>query len=125
MTDLSDYNGIEAYSVDNPYGATRFTDTINLFEHNLKVNYNYVPNISDSTEDFPLDDKYVICIKHYVCGHLLRDDKDSHSHELGLEELTLYENCVVKANKFNELGGNIQLEAKPSTSYEMPYTRSI
>lgn len=29
--------------------------------------------------------------KFYVCGHLLRDDKDTHSRTLGAEELNLYE----------------------------------
>lgn len=33
-------------------------------------------------------------LKYYVCGHLLRDDRDSNSRSLGLEELKLFEERI-------------------------------
>jgi hypothetical protein len=42
--------------------------------------------------------------KFFVCGHLLRDDKDSNSRSLGAEELQLYEQRIVTLlGKYAEL----------------------
>ncbi len=42
--------------------------------------------------------------KFFVCGHLLRDDKDSNSRSLGAEELQLFEQRIVTLlGKYSEL----------------------
>ena len=42
--------------------------------------------------------------KYYVCGHLLRDDKDSHSRTLGGEELVLFDaRLTVMLGKYADL----------------------
>ena len=124
MPDLSKYSNLDTYIVDTPYGASRLLQKTELYNYDLKVEYNALPS-TDGSSEFPLDDKYLLCIKHYVCGHLLRDDKDAQSHSIGVEELTLYKNCVVKAEQQAKKGGNIQLDKPVSTSYEIPYIRSI
>jgi len=56
----------------------------------LKIYYIALPKYLDSIHDeLEIDEE--IAIKHYVCGHLLRSDKDSNSRSLGQEELMLYQ----------------------------------
>ena len=50
-------------------------------------------NNDDEVRKALLDDDQLK--KFFVCGHLLRDDKDSNSRSLGAEELQLYEQRIV------------------------------
>lgn len=50
----------------------------------------------DPTADLPIDDAYVEALQHYVCGNLLRNDRDSNSRSLGNDELKLYTRIVAK-----------------------------
>ena len=123
MIDLTAYSNSDSYSVDNPYGASRFSSDINLFKHNLKAVYNRVPQVSNRDSDFPLEDKYALCVKEFVCGHLLRSDRDANSVELGMQELSLYNKCISEAEKLIDAGDTLQITSLEG--YEIPYRRGI
>lgn len=76
------------------------------------------PNdITDINEHIALDSIWSAAITHYVCGHLLRGDKDTLSRQLGTEELQLYK---------IELEENKHISSKDftrSTQYETEYRR--
>ena len=70
------------------YGTT--TDIL-LDDLVLEIHYDRKPKYIDSIDNtLEVDDIYTQAIKYYVCGQLLRSDKDSNSRSLGNEELKLY-----------------------------------
>ncbi len=62
----------------------------------------------DSSSELTIEDKYILLLKHFICGHLLRDDRESQSSALGIEELNLY---------YSELDKIIKLDKEVNKEY--------
>jgi hypothetical protein len=88
--------------------------------YSLKLEYFGLPNNIDSISD-TLDVKshYEQALKFYVCGHLLRSDKDSQSIALGNDELALYSNELKYLKKL------AALRFTTGSHYEMGYTNGF
>ena len=82
----------------------------------LKIHYIAKPKNLDSIHDtLEIDEEDAI--KYYVCGHLLRADKDSNSRSLGKEELMLYE------QKIAELATESSKDFTDGSGYSISYRR--
>lgn len=109
ITDLTDMTLTSVFGV-----------LVDIYEpkDDLIIYYINKPNKVEALNDeMPLNDSWDKAIKHYVCGIVLRDDKDTQNRAFGNEELQLYMMELQNANKYsshNYNGGAI---------YETPYRR--
>ena len=86
----------------------------------VTVIYNNKPTPITSIDDkLEVDSICEQAIKFYVCGMLLRDDKDSGSRSLGNEELQMY------AAELKQLKKERQLNFYDGTSYSTGYRRGV
>ena len=66
----------------------------------LTFYYSYIPEfITDIDSELTIPTRYNKLVSHYVCGRLLRSDKDTNSRELGMEEFKLYQVEIEKIKK--------------------------
>jgi len=120
LSDLSDYKSVTPLELNSMYGAIRVVTPILMSKKLLLVSYSAIPTLN-AGDAFPLDPEYELCIKHFVCGHLLRDDKESQDISLGREELSLYNKCVDLAKKKEDGADNDLLELDSDYVYTIPY----
>lgn len=95
-------------------------DSVVYIPSEVTIIYNSKPkpitSIDDELEVGPLCEQ---AIKFYVCGMLLRDDKDSNSRSLGNEELQMY------AVELRQLKKERQLNFYDGTNYSIGYRRGV
>jgi len=85
----------------------------------ITIYYIYKPEeVISLSDELPLNDIWDTAIKHYVCGFLLRDDKDTQNRAFGNEELQLFNSELQQAFKLSSL------DYSENTKYETAY-RSI
>lgn len=84
----------------------------------LDIHYRHKARvISDISDVLDIDEAYEMAIKYYVCGNLLRSDKDSNSRSLGNEELGLYREELNQLKKETGLGFTL------ASDLTIPYRR--
>lgn len=110
ITDLGDI------SIDSPFGV--ITDVYYPL-YDIVLYYIYKPElVVGLNDDLPFNDLWDTAIKHYVCGFLLRDDKDTQNRLFGNEELKLFDRYLQEASRLSSL------DYKEGSNYETKY-RSI
>ena len=70
------------------------------------------------SEDLELNEVWHRAIKYYVCGNLLRDDKDTQNRAMGNEELQLYVGELMEAME------NSSRDFTQNTQYQSDYRRT-
>ncbi len=131
------------YSTSSIYGIIRDIDNLSsINDENVSYNtdplvsglYGFPVFIDDNTDDITLyylkrankitatsdlleiDAIWDTCLKYYVTGHALRDDKDTQNRQVGNEELSLYRESLDEAKLLASQDFN-----KVRTHYDSPY----
>jgi hypothetical protein len=92
ITQISSAYGVitslEGIAFNSPYGIVT-----SLYEPKGDMVVYFIKQPKEVTglnDEIDLDDTWDKAIKHYVCGNVLRDDKDTQNRTFGSEELQLY-----------------------------------
>jgi len=120
LPDLTEYHSYIPLELYSPYGAIRVLTPVLMSKYMVLLSYSEIP-IFEVGMVFPLDSRYEMCIKHFVCGHLLRDDKESQDISLGNSELSLYRKCVEDAIKTEDTINDDIVELDTDYVYTIPY----
>ncbi|RLB10201.1 MAG: hypothetical protein DRG27_03540 [Deltaproteobacteria bacterium] len=114
---------VDETSAGKPEFVVKNGDTLLLYptsdgDYTVIVNYIKLPDTIDSlTDALELGIECEQAIKFYTCGHLYRDDKDTQSRQMGIDELQLY------ATEVKLLQKESALDYTAGTHYEIPYRR--
>lgn len=95
--------------------------TVEINETDSVIAVYYIKAPADITEvdgNLEIDDIWATAITHYMCGHLLRGDKDTHSRQLGIDELKLYDQELKEAKEISAR------DFTKSTQYQTAYRRT-
>lgn len=115
VTNIDLSPNISSINIKDIYGTItdpEITDKI------IKVYYSKLPaDIIDENSVLEVDSLYYKAIKYYVCGTLLRNDRDSVSRQTGMDELSLY------ASEIKDLKGEVVTAFTSGTHYDIEYRR--
>lgn len=108
---ISDIDIIELDTYGTVTGASVGTNVVT-------VNYNaYHAEILDLNEQIHDISDLETAIKYYVCGHLLRDDRDAQSRQTAVDELSLYN------TELHKIVTDTVVSFNSATQYEIPYRK--
>jgi len=113
--DLGVTTDIVNTTFNSPFGV--LTDIVDI-KSSIVIYYIKKPTeVTTIDDDIILDNTWDKAIKYHVCGHALRDDKDTQNRSFGIEELQLYSAELMEARE------NSSKDFTEARQYESDYRR--
>lgn len=108
---------IDGFTFNSVYGVV--TSLEELLETIVMYYIKKPTEVTTIDDELPFDSSWDNAIKYYVCGHTLRDDKDTQNRAMGNEELQLY------TDELKEAKDSSAEDSTTANQYETNYRRGI